>query len=165
MFSDPLKNTFEFGFIPGETVVDFGSGAGHYSHALSKTVGPEGKVIAVDIQKDILVRLKNEAMKDGRNNIETIWGDVEKLNGTQLRDSVAAGAVLSNVLSITEDKETTIKEAKRVVRLGGKICVVEWISKIPQAKMKELFINAGLSFEREFKAGDQHYGMIFKKLS
>ncbi len=163
MFSDPLKNTFEFGFIPGETVVDFGSGAGHYSHVLSKTVGSSGKVIAVDIQKDMLVRLKNEAEKDGRNNIETVWGDVEKLNGTHLRDGMATGAVLSNILSMVEDKQGTIIEAKRVVRPNGKICVVEWSSKISRNKMKELFENAGLSFEREFDVGSHHYGMIFRK--
>jgi ubiquinone/menaquinone biosynthesis C-methylase UbiE len=163
MFSDPLKNTFEFGFIPGETVVDFGSGAGHYSYALSNTVGPSGKVIAVDIQKEMLVRLKNEAEKDGRTNIETVWGDVEKQNGTHLRDGVAAGAVLSNILSMVEDREGTIREAKRVVRPGGKVCVVEWIDKISKDKMKELFDTAGLSFERVFEAGSHHYGMIFKK--
>jgi ubiquinone/menaquinone biosynthesis C-methylase UbiE len=163
MFSDPLQNTFEFGFIPGETVVDFGSGAGHYSHALSNTVGPSGKVIAVDIQKDMLVRLRNEAEKDGRNNIETIWGDVEKQNGTRLRDGMAAGTVLSNILSMILDREGTIREAKRVVRPGGKVCVVEWASKIPKEKIKELFKNAGLSFERTFEAGEYHYGMIFRK--
>lgn len=144
-------------------MVDFGSGAGHYSHVLSKTVGSSGKVIAVDIQKDMLVRLKNEAEKDGRNNIETVWGDVEKLNGTHLRDGMATGAVLSNILSMVEDKQGTIIEAKRVVRPNGKICVVEWSSKISRNKMKELFENAGLSFEREFDVGSHHYGMIFRK--
>jgi ubiquinone/menaquinone biosynthesis C-methylase UbiE len=163
MFSDPLQNTFEFGFIPGETVVDFGSGAGHYSHLLSNTVGPSGRVIAVDIQKDILVRLKNEAEKDGRHNIEIIWGDVEKPNGTHLRDGVAAGAVLSNILSMLGDTRATIKEAKRVVRPGGKVCVIEWSNKINQDKMKELFESEGLKFERTFDAGSHHYGMIFKK--
>lgn len=163
MFSDPLHNTLEFGFIPGETVVDFGSGAGHYSHALSKTVGPSGKVIAVDIQKEMLVRLKNEAEKDGKKNIEVVWGDVERLNGTHLRDGVAAGAVLSNILSMVEDKAGTIAEAKRVVRVGGKVCVVEWTSKISKDKMKELFADAGLSFERVFDAGTHHYSMIFRK--
>lgn len=163
MFSDPLKNTFEFGFIPGETVADFGSGAGHYSHALSNTVGSSGKVIAVDIQKELLVRLKNEAEKDGRTNIETIWGDVEKLNGTHIRDGATAGVVLSNILSMVEDKETTIREAKRIVRPGGKICVVEWTNQIPQENMKELFKDAGLNFERVFDSGEYHYGMIFRK--
>ncbi len=163
MFSDPLKNTFEFGFIPGETVADFGSGAGHYSYALSSTVGPSGKVIAIDIQKEMLVRLKNEAEKDGRTNIETIWGDVEKLNGTHIRDEATAGAVLSNILSMVEDKDTTIREAKRIVRPGGKICIVEWSNKIPKEKMKEMFESESLKFERTFDAGSHHYSMIFKK--
>jgi ubiquinone/menaquinone biosynthesis C-methylase UbiE len=163
MFADPLNIVLEFGFIPGDTVVDFGAGAGHYSHSLSKTVGSEGRVIAVDIQKDMLERLKNEAHKFGKHNIEVIWGDVEKQNGTNLRDGVAAGAVLSNILGMVENKVGTIKEAKRVIRENGRICVVEWTNKISPEKMKGLFAEAGLIFERVFEAGSHHYGMIFKR--
>jgi arsenite methyltransferase len=163
MFSDPLQNTFEFGFIPGETVVDFGSGAGHYSHMLSKTLGPSGRVIAVDINKDMLVRLKNESNEAGRNNIEVVWGDVEELNGTHIRDSVAAGVVISNLLSMVEDPMGVINEAKRLIRPNGRICVVEWTNKIPKEKMKGLFAEAGFEFSRGFDAGSHHYGMIFKK--
>lgn len=163
MFSDPIQNVLEFGFIPGDTVVDFGAGAGHYSHILSKTVGPNGQVIAVDIQKEMLERLKNEARKDGKENIEVVWGDVEKQNGTNLRDGVAAGAVLSNILSLVENKIETIKEAKRVIRPNGRICVVEWSNKISKDKMKELFNQTGMKFERAFEAGSHHTGYIFKR--
>ena len=163
MFSDPIQNVLEFGFIPGDTVVDFGAGAGHYSHVLSQTVGSEGKVIAVDIQKEMLARLKNEARKFGKDNIEVVWSDVEKQNGTNLRDGMSAGAVLSNILSMVEDKAGTIREAKRVIRPNGRICVVEWTNKISRDRMKELFTEAGLKFERVFEAGSHHYGMTFRK--
>ncbi|MHB1330397.1 MAG: class I SAM-dependent methyltransferase [Minisyncoccota bacterium] len=180
MFSDPKKNVLEFGFIPGQKVVDFGSGAGHYSAALSHALGSTGRVIAVDLDKGILVKLKNDAIKAGRENILIIDGDVEKVNGTKLRDGFADGAVFSNILYQLEDIKGAIAEAKRVVRSGGKVCIVEWAdfsllqdklsnkkstsSKKPVDlnKARELFEEAGFVFERSFNAGEHHYGAIFK---
>jgi len=163
MFSNPKKNVLEFGLIPGQTVVDLGSGAGHYSLALSKLVGADGHVYCVDIKKNTLVKLKNQAVAEGFDNLEVVWGDVEKLNGTKLKDGLADGVVLSNTLSLLENRPTAILEAKRITKSGGKIYVIEWLEHIGQEELKEMFIKAGLDFERTFDTGDYHYGMIFKK--
>jgi len=163
MFSDPEKNVSEFGFIPGQTVVDLGSGAGHYSLALSKVVGASGHVYCVDIKKDMLVKLKNQARVEGLDNLEVIWGDVEKSHGTKLRDNLADGVVLSNTLSLLADELTAILEAKRITKNGGKICVIEWLERIKQEELKKMFIEADLNFDRAFDAGEHHYGLLFKK--
>ena len=177
MFSDPNKNVLEFGFIPGQKVVDLGSGAGHYTSALSRALGPQGRVYAVDLHKDMLVKLKNEMQMAGRENIEVIHGDIEKLNGTHLRDEIMDGAVFSNILFQLDDVAGALAEVKRVLRTGGRVAVVEWsdtdlISKalakkqrhpINEEMAKRLFEKAGFKFERAFKAGEHHYGVIFKK--
>src|SRR4051812_35695798 len=124
MFTDPEKNVMEFGFIPGQKVADLGSGAGHYANALSQTLGPTGRVYAIDLNADLLARLKNNAIKEGRGNIEIIWGDIEKPHGAKLKDSAVDGAVLSNILFQLDDKKGAIEEAKRVVKPGGRIAVV-----------------------------------------
>ena len=165
MFTDPAKNVAEFGFIPGQKVADFGSGSGHYSTALSKFLGPSGCVYAIDLNKDMLVKLKNEAFKDGRGNIEIIWGDVEKPNGTKLKDVLVDGVVLSNTLFQFQDVTGAVNEAKRILKAGGRVGLVEWRGKGPiqEAEAKNLFASSGLTFERSFDAGESHYGLIFKK--
>jgi len=163
MFSDPKKNVEEFGFIPGQTVVDLGSGAGHYSFALSKILGVDGHIYCVDIKSETLVKLKNQAEKDGIGNLEVICGDVSKLNGTKLRDDLADGVILSNILSLVSEKVAAIIETKRITKSGGKVCVVEWTDKIKQDILKDMFIKSGFNFEKTFNAGDNHYGLIFRK--
>lgn len=170
MFSDPKKNVEEFGFIPGQTVVDLGSGAGHYALALSKILGLNGYIYCVDIKPEVLVKLKNQSEKEGSSNLEVICGDISKPNGTKLRDDLADGVILSNVLSLISEKTATILETKRIIKSGGKVCVVEWVDppageagRIKQDSLKDMFIKAGFSFERTFDAGDNHYGLIFKK--
>ena len=176
MFSDPEHNVLEFGFIPGNTVADLGSGAGHYAAALSKAVGPAGHVYAVDIDKEMLVRLKNDSIHEGRENIDIILGDIETPEGTKLRSECSDGAVFSNILFQLSKKAEALREAIRIVRPGGKICIVEWSDlsflaavKSNQAPVmsdketRELCATLGLIFERAFEAGEHHYGLIFRK--
>ncbi len=177
MFSDPKKNVLEFGFIPGQKVVDLASGAGHYSLALSTVLGLTGKVVAVDLNEDILAKLKNESIRSGQDNIEVINGDVQKRNGTKLRDGFADGVVFSNILYQLNDLSGAVEEAKRILKLGGKVCIVEWsdlsvitnkklsreLAPLTEADSKKLFEKAGFVFERGFGAGEHHYGLILKK--
>jgi ubiquinone/menaquinone biosynthesis C-methylase UbiE len=176
MFSDPQKNALEFGFLSGQKVVDLGSGAGHYAAALSRLLGPTGRVYAVDIDEKMLVKLKNDSAKAGVQNIDVIWGDIEKPHGTKLRDGAVDGAVFSNILFQLSDLPGAIAEAKRVVKAGGKVCLVEWAdltflkgvlkeherTPVSDAQARQIFEGAGLVFERSFDAGEHHYGHIYK---
>jgi ubiquinone/menaquinone biosynthesis C-methylase UbiE len=63
MFSDPRSNIDQFRLDPGMIVADLGCGSGHYTFAIAKAVAPTGRVYAVDVQKDLLVRLKTEATR------------------------------------------------------------------------------------------------------
>ncbi len=177
MFSDPKKNVIEFGFIPGQRVVDLGSGAGHYSLALSASLGEGGKVVAVDIDKPLLSKLKNESILLGQTNVDVLDGNIEKMGGVKLRDGYSDGVVFSNVLFQLNSIPTALDEAKRLLKPGGKACVVEWTDltvltgkkdfiqgkAITEVDTKKFFEKAGFVFERSFNAGEKHYGLIFKK--
>jgi tRNA A58 N-methylase Trm61 len=67
MFSDPENNIKQFALASGMMVADFGSGSGFYSMAAARAVAPSGKVFAVDIQKDLLQKLKNGAKQNNIN--------------------------------------------------------------------------------------------------
>ena len=59
---------------PGETVADLGAGSGYHTFRLSKMVGPKGKVLAVDIQSEMLDLIRERAKKRKLTNIEPIQG-------------------------------------------------------------------------------------------
>ena len=67
----------ELGVKPGMTVCDMGCGNGFYSLQLAKMVGPEGKVLSVDIQPEMLKLLKERAAKAKITNIEPILGALD----------------------------------------------------------------------------------------
>ncbi|GAA4419677.1 class I SAM-dependent methyltransferase [Bremerella cremea] len=69
-----LKN---LGLKPGMTVCDMGCGNGFYSLKMAEMVGKEGKVLAVDIQPEMLRLLKARAEEEGIDNIELVLGDID----------------------------------------------------------------------------------------
>lgn len=59
---------------PGLVVADIGAGSGYYSFRLSKKVGAKGKVLAVDIQKEMLDIIRRRKKKAKIDNVETVLG-------------------------------------------------------------------------------------------
>lgn len=173
MFSDPKKNIEQFALHSGMTIADLGAGSGVYSALCAVAVGDMGKVYAVDVQKELLSKIKSEANKNHLLNIEIVWGDIEKVGGTKLRDGCVDGAVASNILFQLQDKESFKKEVKRILKPGGRLFVVDWNDSFgglgPQPasvfagpSCKNLFRDS-FTVEKEFVAGAHHYGIIFKK--
>lgn len=175
MFSDPVKVVESVGIQAGMDVADFGAGSGFYSLASAKALASTGRVYAIDVQKDLLSKLKNHAIKEGIYNIEVIWGDVEKINGTKLRDFSIDVVFICNIFFMAEEKEVIIKEAKRILKPGGRVVFVDWAdsfgglgpkpkSVFKKGKALALFERMGFHKDREIQSGAHHYGFIFKKL-
>ena len=175
MFSDPEKNIEQFDLGKGSYVADFGAGTGFYSFAAARAVGPMGRVYAIDVQKDLLEKLKNEA-KDARHlmNIEIVWADLDNLGGTRLRDSSMDAVIIANTLFQIEKKDNTCLEIKRILKSGGRVLLVDWTSSfgnmgphpkdvLSEEDAKKLFSKCGFKEDREISAGAQHYGIIFRK--
>jgi ubiquinone/menaquinone biosynthesis C-methylase UbiE len=173
MFADPVKNLKQFGLREDMIVADLGAGTGFYSIAAARMV-PHGKVYAIDIQEDFLGTLKNKAKDANLKNIDCFLGDVEKIGGTSLKDGIVDAAISSNLFFQIENADKFIEEIKRILKIGGKVMVVDWSENstlnsnlkkfIPKIKAREMFENKGFVFEKEINTGEHHYGMIFRKL-
>jgi ubiquinone/menaquinone biosynthesis C-methylase UbiE len=174
MFSDPENNIKQFALASGMQVADFGSGSGFYSMAAAKEVAPSGRVFAVDIQKDLLEKLKNGARQNHLNNIDIIWGDLEHLGGTKLRENSMDAVIACNLFFQIENKDGLCLEAKRILRPNGRVMVVDWAGSfgglgptekdvVSKDSLTHIFEEHGFVLDREISAGAHHYGLIFRK--
>jgi ubiquinone/menaquinone biosynthesis C-methylase UbiE len=174
MFSDPRHNLEQLGVSDGMVIADLGSGSGFYSMEAARIISTMGKVYAVDVQKDLLGRLKKDAERNGFQNIEILAGDLERLGGTRIRDNSCDVVIASNVLFMIEDRKTFLLEARRILKQKGRILLVDWSASFShmgphpeQVIYKDdaikLVKEAGFVFEREISAGAQHYGIIARK--
>lgn len=175
-FANPTQNVLAMGVQVGSKVADFGSGSGAYSLALARAVGAGGRVYAIDVQKDLLTRIKNQAAQEHLDNVEIIWGDFEKAKGTRIADGQVDVVVLSNTLFQLENKSGALREARRVLREGGKLAIIDWEDSfngmgpqkndvVSKESAQELARMAGFDLIKEFRAGAHHYGLLFKTVT
>jgi arsenite methyltransferase len=117
---------------PGEVVVDLGSGAGFDAFLAAEAVGPDGRVIGVDMTPQMLEKARGNAAKTGRTNVEFRQGYIESL---PLGDGIADALISNCVINLSPDKPAVFREAYRVLREGGRIVVSDIVLRgaLPEA--------------------------------
>ena len=118
-----VANPFYFGLPkPGETVLDVGSGVGVDAIIAARAVGPEGRVIGVDMTPEMLDAARRNSDRMGFTNIEFREGLVERLPV----DAESVDLVISNgVLNLTVDKHGAYRQIERVLKSGGRFQVAD----------------------------------------
>lgn len=174
-FAHPARNVIGIGITPGMRIADFGSGSGAYVLAIAKTLCNSGHVYAVDVQRNLLQRVKNEAHKRGFKNVEVLWSDLEKPGGSKIADGALDVVLISNLLFQVMEKEIVLEEALRILKAQGRLVIIDWADSFrgtgpqPEDVVKKetaiaLAVKAGFKLEKEFSAGAHHYGLIFRKI-
>jgi arsenite methyltransferase len=112
-------NPFSLGELrPGERVVDLGSGAGIDSLIAAKKVGPEGRVIGVDMTPAMLEKARQAAEEAGLSNLEFREGYAEEL---PVADGWADAVISNGVLNLVPDKAAALQEMARVLGPDGRL--------------------------------------------
>lgn len=128
-FDNPLRrlvhNPFEIlgRFVgPGQIAVDIGCGLGYFAIALARIVGPDGKVIALDVQSQMIRRARRRAERRGlENRIDFRICMPNRLEVTGPVDFVLAFWVIHEVI----DPEGLLIEIKSFLHPRGQLLIVE----------------------------------------
>jgi len=104
----------------GEVVLDLGSGGGIDCFLAAQQVGPEGRVIGLDMTPDMIKLARRNAKQVGLTNVEFRFGEMEDIP----LPGESVDAIISNcVINLSPDKDAVFAEAYRVLRPGGRLNV------------------------------------------
>jgi SAM-dependent methyltransferase len=118
---------------PGDVVADIGAGSGYFTFRLAERVGPKGKVLAVDIQPEMLAIIRDRMKARKLGNIEPILGtDTDPKLPTSAVDLILMVDVYHEFAYPWEMMEAMIRSLKP----GGRLVFVEYRLEDPQVPIK-----------------------------
>lgn len=165
---DVLNNAFGCGnplafseVKPGEVVLDLGSGAGIDLLLASRIVGPEGRVIGVDMTDEMIAKARKNIEADGATNIDVRKGIIEDL---PVEDGSVDWVISNCVINLSPEKDRVFAEIARVLKPGGRMQVSDLVAvDLPDYVKQNQFLRntciAGAISEDAYLAGLRAVGM------
>jgi SAM-dependent methyltransferase len=123
----------QFGIQKGQTVVDYGCGPGSYLKHASELVGPEGKVLAVDIHELAVEAVKKRIAKRGWRNVSVVLTDGMK---TPLDDDTADIIFALDMFHMVSNPNVFLAELNRICKKNGFLFIDNGHQSRQEAKAK-----------------------------
>ncbi|TYT62485.1 arsenite methyltransferase [Natrialba swarupiae] len=112
----------------GKTVLDLGSGGGFDCFLAAREVGPEGRVIGVDMTPEMIDRARGNARESEFENVEFRLGEIEHL---PVADGTVDTIISNCVLNLSPEKPRVLAEAFRVLDAGGSLSISDLVATAP----------------------------------
>ena len=113
----------EMGLKEGMTVAEIGTGTGYFARRIAKVVGPTGKVLAVDIQPEMLSLLEKYAAEEGVKNIVPILGTE---TDPKLPKAGVDRILMVDVYHEFQKPEEMLARIRESLAPGGRVIIVEY---------------------------------------
>ena len=136
-------NPFSAGRLqPGENIVDVGCGGGIDSLIAANMVGPQGRVVGVDMTLAMLTKARASATAAGITNVEFREGFGEAL---PVEDAWADVVISNGVLNLMPDKDGALREMARVLKPGGRLQIGDILVQkpVPQSAKEDIALWTG----------------------
>jgi len=140
--------------VPGEIVLDLGSGGGIDVILSAKRVGPKGRAYGLDMTGDMLALANENKRKAGVENVEFLKGEIESI---PLPNNLVDVVISNCAINLSADKDRVLAEAFRVLKPGGRFAVSDVVvrGEVPAVVRKnmELWVGciAGALEESEYR--------------
>jgi ubiquinone/menaquinone biosynthesis C-methylase UbiE len=149
----------------GETIVDLGAGGGIDCFIAAKKLGPQGKVIGIDMTDEMVATAAKSAAKVaevlGYDVVEFRAGNIMEL---PVEDNTVDLVISNCVINLTEDKTKVLDEIYRILKPGGRFFISDIVSDKPVPgylkRDKELWnaCLAGALTDSKFKEAAENAG-------
>lgn len=136
-------NPFAIGtIVAGESVVDIGCGAGIDSFIAAKMVGPDGRVIGVDMTAAMLAKARKAQDTIECPQLQFEHGFIEEL---PIADHWADVIISNGVINLAPDKERVLREMHRVLKPGGRLQIADILvqKEVPESAKRKIDLWTG----------------------
>ena len=139
------------GLHAGMTVADIGAGSGVISTLIAKRITPEGTVLAVDIQPEMLEALAVKCKGRGITNVKGILGTNKS---PRLEPESVDLAIMVDVYHEFDFPFEMLHEIAQALKPGGRVAFVEYRKEDPTVPIKEVHKMSEAQVKREALVAD-----------
>jgi len=144
----PSKAIALLDLAPDTVIADIGAGSGYYSFRIAPLV-PEGQVIAIDIQPEMLRYLRDESAKLGLPNIAPHLGAIDDL---KLPANTLDAALMVDAYHEFSHPAEMLQSLHKALKPGGKIYLLEYRAEDPEVPIKPLHKMTAAQAIKEYQA-------------
>jgi len=167
----PRKAIELLGLKPTDVVADIGAGTGYFSFRIAKKI-PDGKVLAVDIQPQMLRFIRNTAQSRGVTNVEPVLGKIDDPN---LPENAVDIALMVDAYHEFDHPREMMLAIVKSLKPGGRVIDIEYRGEDPEinikphhkmteAQARKEMAAVGLRFVKTFDDLPQQHLMVFRKV-
>ena len=156
--------------LPYHIVADIGCGPGYFAIPFGKYLF-DGKVYALDIQKEMLDATSKALKKLNLRNVDVLKSTEKKI---PLENDSLDGAILAFVLQEATSPKSLLKETIRCLKKSGWLAILEWKKKemdegppinqrLDEEETNTIATDLGFRFRSRHNLNDRQYMIVMRK--
>ncbi len=131
VFDDPARDAWQkpdevvaaLQLAAGQGVADIGAGTGYFTRRLSTAVGPQGAVFAVEVEPNLVARLRDRAQQEGAANVVPVLASPDN---PRLPPGSIDAALFVDAYHHVDGRREYLRRLRPALRAGARVVVVEW---------------------------------------